>query len=284
MNEAEKLVSIGMPTRNHANSIRHALDSLLAQTYKNLELIIVDGASTDETQKICEKYQKQDSRIRYIRKEENGGMVKDLAATLSEARGEYFMWAADDDWWDKRFIEKTLESLESSPNHDVAMSHFSERGTLEYSPAKISGIFEHDFTNKSHYQVYSKMIKAKMNPVFFHGLYRREFLSRLYQRLMPDCIDGFTIFTCEAALATNFYSVKEVLYSKYKNPVPITLRHAFIGKLHARPLAYTNYIFIMIAWLLSSPNIPLARKHLIFIPWVRQLWHHKRKILNELFI
>ena len=70
MNEAEKLVSIGMPTRNHANSIRHALDSLLAQTYKNLELIIVDGASTDETQKICEKYQKQDSRIRYIRKEE----------------------------------------------------------------------------------------------------------------------------------------------------------------------------------------------------------------------
>lgn len=279
-----KLVSIGMPTRNHANSICCALDSLLAQTYKNFELIIVDGASTDDTQKICEEYQKKDSRIRYIRKEENGGMAKDLGATLSEARGEYFMWAADDDWWDEKFIEKTLEALESSPSHDVAMSHFSERGTLEYDPAKISGIFEHDFTDKSHYQVYAKMIKAKMNPVFFHGLYRREFLSRLYRRLLPDCLDGFTIFTCEAALATNFYSVPETLYSKYKNPVPITKRHAFIGKLHARPLAYSKYVFATLFWLLTSPNIPFYRKPLIFVPWAKQFWHHKRKIFNELFV
>lgn len=270
-----------MATRNHAQSIPYSIESLLRQTYANFELIILDGASADDTQKICEEYAGKDKRIRYIRSETNGGFVKDFGNVLKEGAGEYFMWAADDDWWHPTFVEKMIEALESSMKHDVAMSHFSERRTHEYNPALAANVFEHDFTNASHYDVYKKMIAADMNPIFFHGLYRREFLNRLYERMIPNCIDGFTIFNCEAALATNFYSVPSVLYSKYKNPEPITKRHEFIKKTYEVPRPYTKYLLTMLTWLVTSKNIPLYRKHLIFAPWLQLAFRNKRKIINE---
>lgn len=279
--ESKKLVSIGMATRNHAPSINYALDSLLAQTYPNFELIILDGASTDDTQKICEEFTKKDSRVRYIRKEANGGFVKDFREVLNEGRGEYFMWAADDDWWHPTFVARMVEALEKSKKYDVAMSHFSERRTHGYNLESVTNIFEHDFTNSSHYDVYKKMIKAKMNPIFFHGLYRRETLNNLYRRMIPNCIDGFTIFNCEAALATKFYSVPEILYSKYKNPESITKRHEFIKKTYSTHFPYGKYILIMLAWLLTSRNIPAYRKHLIFLPWLTIFWRNKKKIYGE---
>ncbi|OGF74368.1 hypothetical protein A2W48_00870 [Candidatus Giovannonibacteria bacterium RIFCSPHIGHO2_12_44_12] len=279
--ENKKLVSIGMATRNHAPSIKYALNSLLSQTYPNFELIILDGASTDDTQKICEEFAEKDNRVRYIRKETNGGFINDFGNVLKEGKGEYFMWAADDDWWHPTFVEKMVHALENSKKHDVAMSHFSERRTFEYNPESVTNIFEHNYTNANNFDVYKKMIKAKVNPIFFHGLYRREALNKLYRRMIPNCIDGFTIFNCEAALATNFYSVPEVLYSKYKNPEPITARHEFIKKTYEAGFPQTKYLLTMLSWLLTSPNIPIYRKPFIIPPWLKLAYKNKRKIVNE---
>lgn len=63
----EKLVSIGLPTFNRSKSLERALDSLLAQTYVNFELIISDNASTDSTESICREYARKDKRIKYFR-------------------------------------------------------------------------------------------------------------------------------------------------------------------------------------------------------------------------
>lgn len=91
------VVTIGMPVYNGETFIREALDSLLAQTFTDFELIISDNASTDGTDASCRKYAERDSRIRYIRQAENRGAVANFQFVLDEAVGKYFMWAAADD-------------------------------------------------------------------------------------------------------------------------------------------------------------------------------------------
>jgi glycosyltransferase involved in cell wall biosynthesis len=90
-------VSIGMPVYNGELYIREALDSLLAQTFTNFELIISDNASTDGTEAICNEYATSDARIRYVRHSVNRGAIVNFQFVLDEAIGEYFMWAAADD-------------------------------------------------------------------------------------------------------------------------------------------------------------------------------------------
>ena len=277
-----ELVSIGMATRNHAHCISNAIDSLLAQTHANIELIIWDGASGDATKQICESYADRDKRVRYIRNEVNNGLVPDFGNVLAEARANYFMWAADDDWWHPEFVARLTEALEKNPEYGVAMSNFSEHFDYKYDAAKIGKIFRHDYTDKSYSEVYKELIPAKINPIFLHGLYRRELLTKLFKRLFPDCIDGSTVFQCEVALTTRFFSVPEILHSKYRNAGPLAKRHSFIGKEFARPFPRTRYVFTILGWLVTSENIPLLRKRMIFGPWLKYFWRNKYGILSEI--
>lgn len=105
-------VSIGMPVYNGGKYIREALDSLLAQTFTDFELIVSDNASTDETEVICRAYASIDTRIKYVRQSENMGPVENFQFVLDESVGEYFMWAAADDVWDSRWIA-TLFTMSS---------------------------------------------------------------------------------------------------------------------------------------------------------------------------
>lgn len=111
MDRSRPVVSIGMPVYNGERFIRDALNSLLAQTFTDFELIISDNASTDATGSICRDYAKQDSRIRYIRQHENLGVLPNFQFVLNEARGEYFMWAACDDQWFSNWIEQLQGAL-----------------------------------------------------------------------------------------------------------------------------------------------------------------------------
>ena len=70
------VVSIGMPVRNGQKYIREAIDSLLAQTFEDLELVICDNCSTDATEEICREYMRQDSRVRYFRNERDLGPAR----------------------------------------------------------------------------------------------------------------------------------------------------------------------------------------------------------------
>jgi glycosyltransferase involved in cell wall biosynthesis len=101
-------VSIGMPVYNGEKFIRSALDSLLAQTFTDFELIISDNASTDLTESICREYANKDRRIQYIRQAMNIGPVANFQFVLDAAVGDYFMWAAADDQWDLLWIERLL--------------------------------------------------------------------------------------------------------------------------------------------------------------------------------
>jgi hypothetical protein len=91
------------------------LDTLLAQDYGCLELIISDNASTDGTEEICRAYAARDSRIQYHREERNRGAVWNFNRVFHLSRGKYFMWAAHDDRRHPRYVSSCVAALEDSP-------------------------------------------------------------------------------------------------------------------------------------------------------------------------
>lgn len=111
MDQSRPMVSIGMPVYNGERFIREALDSLLAQTFADFELIISDNASTDATASICGQYAKQDSRIRYLRQESNIGAAANFRFVLDQAVAPYFMWAACDDKWSSDWLEEMCGAI-----------------------------------------------------------------------------------------------------------------------------------------------------------------------------
>jgi len=115
-NHRSPKVSIGMPVFNSEKFIREALDSLLAQTFSDFELIISDNASNDGTEGICREYAARDPRIRYVRQSDNKGAIANFQFVLNEAAGEFFMWAAADDRRDPEFLRVALQVFEAHGN------------------------------------------------------------------------------------------------------------------------------------------------------------------------
>jgi hypothetical protein len=108
-------VSIGLPVFNGENYLAETLDSILAQTFADFELIISDNASTDRTEAICRQYAAQDRRIRYVRNPSNLGAARNYNRAFELARGEYFKWNGHDDPLAPLFLERCVEVLDREP-------------------------------------------------------------------------------------------------------------------------------------------------------------------------
>lgn len=118
--KTRNLISIGMPVYNAGPYVRHAIDSLLAQTYEQFELNIFDNASTDDTASICRHYGSTDHRVRYHRNPVNVGFHGNWRLALDAASGDFFMWAAGDDVWSANYLEALVERLLARPNAVLA--------------------------------------------------------------------------------------------------------------------------------------------------------------------
>lgn len=129
-------LTIGMPVYNNARTIRASLDSLLAQTFADFELVISDNGSTDETGAICAAYAARDSRVRVIRQPVNLGPSMNFRAVLFEARTEYFMWAAGDDLWAPSFAERQIAALDADPA--LVMSQSQVLFTVDDRPVNMA--------------------------------------------------------------------------------------------------------------------------------------------------
>ena len=129
-------VSVFLPTYNRAYIVKKAIESILNQTFKDFELLVVDDASTDNTKEIVDSF--DDSRIRYIRKPENKGLTAGHNTAIREARGIYMATLGSDDVWFPQMLEKTVAVLSSAPP-DVGIAyarlkkHFLD-GRTEFVP------------------------------------------------------------------------------------------------------------------------------------------------------
>jgi glycosyltransferase involved in cell wall biosynthesis len=118
------LVSVVMSSYNHEKFISEAIESVLGQDFNDLELIIVDDASTDSSRQIIHKYEAKDSRIRVILHEANWGIAKTVNEGMAAAKGEFLAHTASDDVWMKDKLSKQLTVLES--NEDLIVSSDGE--------------------------------------------------------------------------------------------------------------------------------------------------------------
>jgi glycosyltransferase involved in cell wall biosynthesis len=113
MAENKPRVSVGLPVYNGADYLAATLDSLLAQTFEDFELIISDNASTDGTEEICRAYAVRDGRIQYLRNRENLGAAANYNRVFHLSSGDYFKWAAADDLCAPEFLERCVRVLDN---------------------------------------------------------------------------------------------------------------------------------------------------------------------------
>jgi len=112
LKQKKPLVSIGIPTYNNPEGLRRTLQCMANQTYKEIEVIVSDNCSPGEkVQEVIQEFTEKNFTVQYYRQSENKGPFFNFEFLLKKATGKYFMWAADDDEWDRTFIETGIKAL-----------------------------------------------------------------------------------------------------------------------------------------------------------------------------
>ncbi|CEG12616.1 putative glycosyl transferase, family 2 [groundwater metagenome] len=222
MKNKKPKVSIGMPVWNGEDFIKLTLDSLLAQDFKDFEIIVSDNASTDNTKKICEEYVKKDERIKYILQDENIGADKNFNFVLDRAIGEYFMWAAYDDLWEPAYISEMIKALNNNKSVILAScinDEIDENGNLiktYFCPVGISPkgtIFKRvfSFLNKgiAGYIIFGLMKTQIIKKIGGFGVFKEKIRKDRLNRGVY-AVDGLTVF--RLIFEGDFYIVNKVLF------------------------------------------------------------------------
>ncbi len=206
------LVSIIVPIYNAQNTVGRCIDSILAQTYSDYEVILVDDGSSDATPGILDEYAKKDDRIRVIHKE-NSGVSDTRNCGLAAAEGEYVQFLDADDWITPDATRLFVRSMEEKPDCDMVIAdfyrvireNFSQKGDIE----------EEGLLTREEYA--DEMMKSPAD--FYYGVlwnkfYRRRIIEE-YQLRMDTRLDWAEdfIFNMEYVLHTNqIYVLKVPVY------------------------------------------------------------------------
>ena len=121
----EPLVSVIVPVYNTEAYLKECVDSIVNQTYQNLEIILVDDGATDNCPKICDEYALEDQRVRVIHKE-NAGASKARESAILVAAGNYIMFVDSDDWLELETIQRCVEVAEKNKSECVLFGYIKE--------------------------------------------------------------------------------------------------------------------------------------------------------------
>lgn len=135
------LVSILIPVYNRESIISDTIESALNQTYDNIEIIIVDNCSEDNTYQICREFQAKDSRVKVFKNQNNVGPVRNWIECLRKSNGEYVKFLWSDDWIDEDYIEKTIPYLSKS---DIAFVYSAADIVFDDNTINSYKLFERD--------------------------------------------------------------------------------------------------------------------------------------------
>lgn len=163
-------VSIILPVYNAGNSVSRMIETILNQTFRDWELIVVDDGSTDKTSEIINSYAHNDDRINVVRKE-NGGVASARQAGLDIAQGEYIIHADADDYIEETMLKEMLSKAESE-NADVCISDYfvDSSGCSRYCKQTVNVTDQLDYL----YSIYS----GKNLGSLWHKLIRREVINK----------------------------------------------------------------------------------------------------------
>ena len=137
-------VSIIVPVYNNERYIKECIDSIIKQTYENIEIIIINDGSTDKSEDIIKGYESIDNRVVYI-KQENGGPSKARNRGIDESTGNYIMFVDSDDTVDKHYVEFMLNEA-ISKDYDILCCGYTD--ISKYGVFNISDYDKYDTPNK----------------------------------------------------------------------------------------------------------------------------------------
>lgn len=207
---AAPLVSIGLPVYNGEQFIARSVQSILDQDFTDWELVVSDNGSTDRSIEIIEELADGDPRVVIFRSETNRGAAWNYNNTFDHARGKYFRWHADDDWFEPSLIGKLVEALEGDPEAVVAHSwtrFVDDDGNTTREFSDNLGVTDPD----PHKRLGSVIVKLTFcNPVF--GLIRTDVLGRTAKIASFPSSDATLLY--ELAVNGTFAVVPELLYNR----------------------------------------------------------------------
>ena len=198
-------MSIGLPVQDGDEFLEESIESLLAQTFEDFELLISDDASTDRTEEICVRFAKRDPRVRYSRNSRNIGAMRNADLTFELARGQYFRWAAPDEVCEPNMLERLVTELDTRP--DVAVC--CAVGKAHRRPIELNG---------------AEPPSARMREILTtggpsdatRGLIRAAVLRQTV--VLGDYPSSDTVLLCDLAVRTRFQWLEEPLSSKRSDP------------------------------------------------------------------
>lgn len=227
--DKKELISVIIPIYNVERYLRQCIDSILSQTYKNLEIILIDDGSTDGSSEICDSYAKKDKRIIVIHQKNHGiSYVRNLG--IQESTGDYIFWVDSDDYVSETIIEELLENLKET-DADMSICEYIQGNDrcFSFDISKSDKIEVWDF-QKSLEQIYENshwafVMAASWCKLIKKSLYKG--LSYPNGKIFEDIYMSHKIISrCHKIVYSN-----HILYYYYQWPESILGKKLHVSKL-----------------------------------------------------
>lgn len=278
-------VSIGMPLYNGAKYVALTIESVLAQNYANLELVISDNASTDATEHICREFAARDPRVRYSRNAENVGLPNNFNKAFRLARGTYFKWMCCGDKLDPRFVERCIAVLDARP--EVVLAYPVTRLFVD-DPAHGEDVrddFDLDIEDAAgRFMRYTT--EVRLNNIM-HGLYRSAVLQRT--KLYSTFLGADYNMIAELVLHGRAVRLNEVLNFRRMQPETATkfLSEAALRAVYApaRPsgLTYQGWYRVFDYWkMVLKSRLALSHRLALLLYLSKCAYWQRSELLKEL--
>jgi glycosyltransferase involved in cell wall biosynthesis len=278
-------VSIGMPVYNASAYLRTALDAVLAQTFKDFELVVADNASTDNSASICEEYAARDPRIRFHRNPVNIGANGNFTYTLKLARCKYFNWISSNDYIAPTYLEKAVAELDAHP--DVVLCVARPR----YFADHIGNFQEvEDPMNigmSSPIERFRALLERITINNAMHGLIRTEALRATMP--LESYYSSDNVMIAQLSLAGKFVQLPEPLfYRRFEKAAatelmtPEQLRH-FYAPERKSPMRFQVWKLHAGFWsLLSRARLSMSDRFELAVHLAKMLYWDGPKLLRDL--
>lgn len=210
-------ISIGLPVFNGQQYLDAAIGSILAQTFRDFELIIADNCSTDGSLAIAKKWQATDPRVRVLESIENLGAAPNFNRVFAAASGEFFRWAACDDLLAPEALQKSLDRMDESP---ATVLVYSDAIDIDANGLAIGPIYDSDMalrTDSPDPAVrFRDLVVQNHSCISVFGLVRRDALSKT--GLIGSYVGSDRVLLVQLGLLGPFVRVGEPLILHREHP------------------------------------------------------------------
>lgn len=203
------MLSIGLPVYNGENFLARAIDSILAQSFTDFELIIADNASSDATADICRDYAAREGRITFYRNLSNIGAAANFRKVFHLSKGKYFKWAAHDDQLAPEYLKECINLLEN--RNDIILCH-SQVCIIDQAGKKIrvEKTDDSNLASSDPVKRFSALVLNDLDDYEVFGVARREILQKT--PLIQGFVASDRTLRAELGLRGKIYIINQPLF------------------------------------------------------------------------